>query len=339
MTLIDVDKNKSIDYLKTRIKYFPICKIIEYKNSIKYNFKKNYQHISSDRQITALINISRTKRGMKIYHRLLQLLAKKIYVDDYNNFLKTILEKDANGIYKKDSQLYALLKKYKRGGFSSECDKIMIRAQLYHCIVYENILKRDKDFKLNNYLDIGCGDCKLTHKFGNMLGLSNKKIYGADISTWGSYTKEERKKLPINIIDLEEDKPLPITNNKFSYITTFMMLHHVRNLKLLLSEINRILRKGGYLMIRDHDASTYADYMLIDIEHLLYEAVERDLKNYKKYYKKYCGNYYDIIEWSYLLHLYGFEPVYISYISDSIYFEMNPTRAFIGIYKKTKNVI
>lgn len=323
-----MDKYKAIDYLKERIKYFPACKLLEYKNSIKYNFKREYQPITSNRQISALIKISKTKRGMRVYHRLLQLLSKKIYVNHYTDFLNEFLNKDMT-----DDQVYELLKKYKRGGADPNCTKDILRSQIYYCMMHQNILQNNTKFKINNYLDLGGGECRLAQVFGNMLGLSNNKIYCADIEQWGGYTSEERKKLPINIIDLEENKPLPIENNKFSFVSTFMVLHHVKDLELMLSEINRIIKKGGYLMIREHDSQNYADAMLADIEHMLFELTDRN-GDKNKIKSNYYGKYYDMIEWSYMLHLHGFEPIYTGYVSDSIYFELTPTRAFIGIYKK-----
>ena len=172
--IIFIMKYKAIEYLQKRIKYFPICKIIEYKNSIKYDFKKDYQNIRSNKQIAAIIKISKTKRGMKIYHRLLQLLSKKIYVTNYTEFLNSFLDKNMT-----DDQIYDLLKKYKRGGSYAQekCTKDILRSQIYYCLVHSQILQNDEKIKINNYLDIGCGSCTLTQTFGNMLGLPNNKIY------------------------------------------------------------------------------------------------------------------------------------------------------------------
>ena len=42
-----------------------------------------------------------------------------------------------------------------------------------------------------------------------------------------------------------------------------MVLHHVRDLELMLTEINRILEIGGYLYIREHDALGNLDSRLL----------------------------------------------------------------------------
>ncbi len=382
-----MNRKKVIEYLELHVANFPSCKILEYKTSAKYTFKKNYRTIKSNRQIGSLIEISKTKRGMKVYHRLLQLLSKKIYVMDYTGFLTKFINKNLT-----DDQIYNILKKYKRkkhfvkgsrtsskkkgkkaGGNRArsetmqtqldtgfvrnhakrdlqklnkyseekeeilkaqsyeECTKNVLRAQIYSCTVDTHILKKDKKFKIENYLDMGCGDCTLTKTLGNALGLSDKNIYGADIPEWGGYNEKTRKKLPINIIDLKKGKKLPIKSNKFSLVTAFMMLHHVENLDDMLNEINRIIKKGGYFMIREHDAMNYADYMLCDIEHMLFDVVDRGSdKNKLEYY----AEYYDWVEWDYMLNNHGFEHIYSSFISDSVHYELTSTRAFYAIYKK-----
>ncbi len=74
---------------------------------------------------------------------------------------------------------------------------------------------------------------------GNGIGLDDNNIYGADIPSWGDYSEIKRTRVPINIVNLHHKRSmLPFTDNKFSLITTFMVLHHIKNLNTLLSEIN-----------------------------------------------------------------------------------------------------
>jgi SAM-dependent methyltransferase len=44
-----------------------------------------------------------------------------------------------------------------------------------------------------------------------------------------------------------------LDDNRVDLITCFVTLHHVPHLDLILSEFVRILRPGGYLIIREHD--------------------------------------------------------------------------------------
>ena len=264
-------------------------------------------------------------------------------MEDYTNFLTKFINKSLT-----DDEIYNILKKYQRklnkykGGNNKknpilaaqtyqECNKNTLRAQIYYNIIATYIFKKDKKFKLDNYIDMGCGDCVITKVLGEALDLTYNKIFGADIPEWGEFTEEKRKRLPIKIIDLKENQKLPIKTNQFSLITAFMMLHHVKKLNLMLSELSRIIKKGGYLMIREHDCMNYADYMLADIEHMLFEKVVR---NNPKSHLTYYAKYYDVIEWNYMLNKHGFKCIHFEFISDSIYFNLTPTRAFCGIYKK-----
>ena len=61
-----------------------------------------------------------------------------------------------------------------------------------------------------------------------------------------------------------------------------MVLHHVKNLNTLLSEINRITKMGGYFIIKEHDSFNNLDNMLIDIQHAMFSIVERNEKDFKK---------------------------------------------------------
>lgn len=341
-----MDQQKVIKYLEKHYEDYPACKILEYKENAKHSFKRFYRTINSNRQISSLIELSRTKRGMTIYHRLLQLLSRKIYVQDYTTFLNKFINKDLT-----DDEVYSILKKYQRkpkyqkGGKSNkknvilaartyeECNKNTLRAQIYYDIISTYILKKDKKFKLDNYLDYGCGSCVITKVLGEALDLPYNKIFGADIPAWGEYTREERKKLPIKIIDLKENQKLPIKTSQFSLVTAFMVLHHVKNLELMLLELNRIIKKGGYLILREHDCINYADFMLADIEHMLFQKVVRDEPKAKE---NYYAKYYDWVEWGYMLDKHGFKCIHHEFLSDSVYFNLTPTRAFIGVYKKIK---
>ena len=42
-------------------------------------------------------------------------------------------------------------------------------------------------------------------------------------------------------------------NNRVDLITSFVTFHHVAQLKKTLIELTRILRRGGYLILREHD--------------------------------------------------------------------------------------
>ena len=61
----------------------------------------------------------------------------------------------------------------------------------------------------------------------------------------------------------------------FDVVTCFQVLHHVNlsELNRTISELYRVLKKGGILIIREHDCIDDNVRLLIDIEHTLYETV------------------------------------------------------------------
>ena len=188
--------------------------------------------------------------------------------------------------------------------------------------------------KINNYLDIGCGNCKLTENLGTKLGLKNSNIYGVDLASFAEQNDWDRKNLKINFEVIKENKKLPFKDNKFSVISLFMVLHHVKNLDLMFRELYRILKKDGIIIIREHDAYSYADKMLCDIEHILYSNVYTNKKYNKKFIKTYYGKYFSWLEWEYLFDKYGFKYISSDYTNKSSYFELTETRSFYSIFKK-----
>jgi ubiquinone/menaquinone biosynthesis C-methylase UbiE len=331
MARIEISKEDFLKFVDKQLKQFPRCKIDEYKD-IKYNRHQNYKNVKSKQQINTILNIKQNKIGLYHYNRLLQLLSKDIKFYDYFNLLK---------IFKKskfdDLQVYKFLQKFKAKKMSSNCcsRKCGSRSDLFSQI-FGTLFKRfftgnRLQIPITNYLDIGCGDCKQTKVLGNIIGLPDSEIYGADISNWGEYNKEKRNKIGINIVDLKEDGILPFEDSKFCLISVFMVLHHVRPIEKLLSEISRILKPNGYFFIREHDAMSKIDYMLCDIEHALYDVVQR---NDMTYFDKYHGVYYDWLEWDYILQKHGLKYLSGDFNSNSIYYNLSPNRSFYGVYYK-----
>lgn len=362
MSRIIIPKEDFLEFVKVQISKFPQCKIDEYTD-IKYNKYQPYKPVNSKQQINTLLNIKQNKIGFYHYHRLLQLLAKDVKFHDYFELLK-ILKKSKFD----DIQVYKFLQKHskknniptccgggfsskncimpskhyksskrggdaKRGGESKYCTRDVLFGQVFGAIFRRFFTGSRLTIPITNYLDIGCGDCKQTKVLGNAIGIPDTAIYGADISHWGGYNDEKRNKVGINIVGLKEDGILPFEDASFCLISAFMCLHHVRPLETLLREISRVLKPNGYFFIREHDAMCSIDYMLCDIEHALYDVVQR---NDTSFFDTYHGIYYDWLEWDYILQKYGFKYIYADYNSNSIYYNLTTNRSFYGIYYKKK---
>jgi SAM-dependent methyltransferase len=87
-------------------------------------------------------------------------------------------------------------------------------------------------------LDIGCGG-------GEFLSfLPTKHKYGIDISPT-SVKRAREKNIDAQVIDVETQK-MPFERNYFDLLVCTELLEHLFDPSLLLSEIKRVLKKGGY---------------------------------------------------------------------------------------------
>ena len=125
------------------------------------------------------------------------------------------------------------------------------------------------------YLDIGTFDGTLTASIANAYGIHKNNTYGADIKK-----NDNIKDMGINF-GLIKGQRLPFKNNTFGIITCLMVLHHVpkKILNLFLREIYRVMKKGGILILREHDNNmkeihTRENFTrLLDLLHDLYDHV------------------------------------------------------------------
>ncbi len=94
-------------------------------------------------------------------------------------------------------------------------------------------------------LDIGCHAGTFTEQLLNKL--QTRKIYGIDISP--SALKLAQKRIPYGNFQIADAANLPFKNNFFDAIFCLEVLEHVDNPLKVISEIKRILKKGGWGII------------------------------------------------------------------------------------------
>ncbi|CAF3157115.1 unnamed protein product, partial [Rotaria sp. Silwood2] len=99
---------------------------------------------------------------------------------------------------------------------------------------------------INAYFDMICRHGWITAEIGEYLKLNKENIFGG---TDYDYQNDKVTFVKVNLnqstIDLED--------NRVDLVTYFVTLHHVPHLESMLSDIVRILRSDGYLIIREND--------------------------------------------------------------------------------------
>ena len=186
------------------------------------------------------------------------------------------------------------------------------------------LLDDSKEFNPKNYLDLGCGNGDITSGLSTELNISNS--YCADI------TVPEYKYQNLNYLHIDPNNNyLDIPDSSIELITAFVSLHHIKNLKEMISELDRIsIQDNTYLIIREHDCISYIQPYL-DFIHLL-ELIKYNNLDFENY----VGNYYNRINLQRCLESHGWEYIksidYPSNIS-------NPQRLYssIFLFKGIKN--
>jgi len=92
-------------------------------------------------------------------------------------------------------------------------------------------------------LDIGCGFGFFLREMKNC----GWQVEGVEISPAGIQYIRDRWDIPVHIRPLEE---LSLTDNVFDAVTLFYVIEHVHDPIKLLLEVNRILKPGGFILLR-----------------------------------------------------------------------------------------
>lgn len=135
-------------------------------------------------------------------------------------------------------------------------------------VTYPGSWQRFHRESINTYFDLGCGNGVITAQIGAYLKLSKHQIFGSDVF---DPNNPDLTFIPID----QHQNTIPMSHNCLSFslnilifhslsfslddqsvdlITCFVTLHHVPDLRRTLNELARILRPGGYLIIREHDS-------------------------------------------------------------------------------------
>lgn len=182
------------------------------------------------------------------------------------------------------------------------------------------------DFVPTKYLDIGCADGKKTSNISAIFKLDKKTAYGLDRKSWEGIEYEQDASITNATIDSYDSDVLPYDDNTFDTITILQVLHHIQNLHKMMYEINRILKKDGIVIIREHDADSMYMKGIIDIEHMIFAALY-DNTDLSTFVNSYYASYKSLIAWDALFKGMG----YTKMLSTEPH---GASRRYYAIYKK-----
>lgn len=159
------------------------------------------------------------------------------------------------------------------------------------------------DTKSAQILDFGCADGRITARVAELLRADPSRVHGCD----------DRSKMTVGAAKecagftfhqtQSDNTKLPFEDESLGVVYSLMTLHHVRHQHEILCEIRRVLKPGGLLLFREHDARTDATSMVFDLMHGLHHRVwsPKDHPNYRNrgwYRENYVAYYQSAREWN-----------------------------------------
>lgn len=256
------------------------------------------------------------------YKKVIQFLKNSFHGSSLYENIETIV-KDLVTKYKNDETIYIKL----RDLYIKEVNtNIKPRENRLVDLLFK-LDHSNKCFKTEYFiLDYGCGPGSLTIELSKRL--ESKRIYACDVI-------KPKIADDINFELIYDGQILPYKNHTFDTIICMMVLHHVKDIKNALKELYRILKPGGYIIIREHD---FLDNMQVylDIVHGMYNFVLNDVIEDEKFCSNYYAKYRSDKEWRKLLDEYKFKHLLKTQSDDPIKgnYINNPQRQYFMILTK-----
>lgn len=125
--------------------------------------------------------------------------------------------------------------------------------------------------KLKNnakFLDVGCGVGffmdQLHQQYPSM------ELYGVDYS---KYNLKQARRLPYEFKQCDIEEGIPYKDKYFDFIYSAELIEHLVNPDYFLSECNRLLKKGGYLIVTTPNLSAWYNrvLMFLGMQPMFYE--------------------------------------------------------------------
>lgn len=130
---------------------------------------------------------------------------------------------------------------------------------MYAHAVNMNISNIKRLLEVNNqatFIDLGCNDGELTINLAESIGCS--KIHGVEI------VNEARKKAEtkgVMVYNFNLNQPFPLPSESYDIVHANQVIEHLTDTDTFLSEIKRILRPKGQVIISTENASSWCNIL------------------------------------------------------------------------------
>ncbi len=134
-----------------------------------------------------------------------------------------------------------------RQGMFKKAFRNIIRASEEGHRIDEAVLRLLDSVKhVDSLLDIGCADGSKTMAYAELAGVAAEAIKGVEGQE--KYRMQAADKFEAFPLDIEKEK-LPFEDESFGLVVCNQVLEHLKNIFLPLSEMDRVLKVKGYLLI------------------------------------------------------------------------------------------
>jgi ubiquinone/menaquinone biosynthesis C-methylase UbiE len=209
-----------------------------------------------------------------------------------------------------------------------------------YTLIKRNIID-DDDIHI---MDIGGGECKILIGLQNKFNLPNKNI--VCVEQKGDWYEKYTYVNDINYI-FWDNKTIDMSDNSMDVITILVVLHHMDDkiIRNVVKNAYRLLKKGGIVIIKEHDCSSKKIKKLIDYEHYIYHIIELYNRNtnitqqsLEEFLSCYVSNYKSKDEFDKIFTDNGFDIVEELDVSFQKLSNVNnsPSKLYWKVYKSMK---
>lgn len=156
------------------------------------------------------------------------------------------------------------------------------------------------------FVDIGGGNGNVLHGISNIMkmrGLQFEKTNMICVETKNDWVESYAFNNEDVTYKFWDNNVIEIEDNSIDIVMCMVSLHHMTDdiIDNTLNEIKRIIKKGGYLFIKEHDANNKDTIKYIEWEHNLYHIMdcwyENKCVNVDEYMEKNIANFKSKDEW------------------------------------------